>query len=82
MENRFTEEQLNNVDKAMLIRMFLALQEQAQAQAKELQDLNEKMQLMMEFGDICHFALSRILLAKDGGRVPRFVTISNPAGYG
>lgn len=45
MAVRYTEEQLNTVDKSLLIQMFLNQQETLTA---EVRSLNEKMQLMME----------------------------------
>lgn len=48
MAVRYTEEQLNTVEKSLLIQMFLNQQEQLQALAAEVTSLNEKMQLMME----------------------------------
>ncbi len=48
MAVRYTEEQLNTVDKSLLIQMFLNQQEQLQALVAEVTSLNEKMQLMME----------------------------------
>ena len=48
MTVRYTEEQLNTADKALLVQMILNMQEQLEKQAGELHDLNEKMQLMME----------------------------------
>ena len=48
MAHKFTEEQLNNADKSLLIQMILNLQDQSEALTKEVHDLNEKMQLMME----------------------------------
>lgn len=48
MVHKFTEEQLNNADKSLLIQMILNLQDQSEALTKEVHDLNEKMQLMME----------------------------------
>lgn len=48
MVANFTEEQLNNLDKSFLIQLLLNQQEQTQMLAKEVQSLNEKMQLMME----------------------------------
>ena len=48
MAVRYTEEQLNTVDKSLLIQMFLNQQEQLQALTAEVTSLNEKMQLMME----------------------------------
>lgn len=48
MAVRYTEEQLNTVDKSLLIQMFLNQQEQLQTLTAEVCSLNEKMQLMME----------------------------------
>lgn len=45
---RYTEEQLNTVDKSLLIQMFLNQQEQLETLTTEVRSLNEKMQLMME----------------------------------
>lgn len=48
MAANFSEEQLNKFDKEILIQLLLNQQEQTQALTKEIQSLNEKMQLMME----------------------------------
>lgn len=48
MAANFTEEQLNKLDKSFLIQLLLNQQEQTQQLTKEVQSLNEKMQLMME----------------------------------
>ena len=48
MAVRYTEEQLNNVDKSFLIHLLLQQQEQLEAITKELHAANEKMQQMME----------------------------------
>ena len=48
MAVRYTEEQLNTVDKSLLIQMCLNQQEQLQTLTAEVASLNEKMQLMME----------------------------------
>ena len=48
MAGRYTEEQLNTVDKSLLIQMFLNQQEQLETLTAEVCSLNEKMQLMME----------------------------------
>lgn len=48
MAANFTEEQLNKLDKSFLIQLLLSQQAQTQQLAKEVQSLNEKMQLMME----------------------------------
>ena len=47
MAVRYTEEQLNTVDKSLLIQMVLNQQEQLQTLTAEVRSLNEKMQLMM-----------------------------------
>jgi len=48
MAIRFTEEQLNTVDKSFLIKLLLQQQEQLEALTKELHTANEKMQQLME----------------------------------
>lgn len=48
MAIKFTEEQLNTIDKSLLITMFLGLQEQVETLTKEVSSLDNKMQLMME----------------------------------
>ena len=48
MAVRYTEEQLNNVDKSFLIHLLLQQQEQLEAITKELHAANKKMQQMME----------------------------------
>ena len=48
MAMKYTKEQLDTLDKDLLIQLFLALQEQADGLTKELHALNEKMQLIME----------------------------------
>lgn len=48
MAIKYTEEQLNTLDKTFLIQMYLSLQEQLEVLTKETHELNEKMQLMME----------------------------------
>lgn len=48
MAVKYTEEQLNNVDKSLLITMFLNQQEQMESLKQELLASNEKMQKMME----------------------------------
>ena len=45
---KYTEEQLNSVDKSFLIQLLLQQQEQLEAITKELHASNEKMQLLME----------------------------------
>lgn len=48
MAVKYTEEQLNSVDKSFLIQLLLQQQEQLEAITKELYASNEKMQLLME----------------------------------
>ena len=48
MEIKYTEEQLNTIDKSFLIHLLLQQQEQLEALTKELHATNEKMQQMME----------------------------------
>ena len=48
MAVKYTEEQLNSVDKLFLIQLLLQQQEQLEAITKELHASNEKMQLLME----------------------------------
>ena len=48
MAAKYTEEQLNSVEKPFLIQLLLQQQEQLEAITKELHASNEKMQLLME----------------------------------
>lgn len=48
MAMKFTEEQLNTIDKSLLITIFLGLQDQVEALTKEVSLLDQKMQLMLE----------------------------------
>ncbi len=48
MAVKYTEEQLNSIDKSFLIQLLLQQQEQLEAITKELHAANEKMQLLME----------------------------------
>lgn len=48
MAVKFAEEQRNSFDKSLLVQLLVAQQEQNETLAKELHDLNEKMQLLME----------------------------------
>lgn len=45
---KYTEEQLNSVDKSMLIHMFLNQQKQLEKVSADLHSLDTKMQAMME----------------------------------
>ena len=48
MAVKYTEEQLNTIDKSFLIHLLLQQQEQLEALTKELHASNEKMQLLMQ----------------------------------
>ena len=48
MAFKYTEEQLNKLDKELLIQLFLGMQDQLEELTKQTQSLNDKMQLMME----------------------------------
>lgn len=48
MEIKYTEEELNSIDKSLLIKMFLNLQNQMETLTVETKALNDKMQQMME----------------------------------
>lgn len=49
MEIKYTEEELNSIDKVLLIKMFLNLQNQMETLTGETRALNDKMQKMMEY---------------------------------
>ena len=48
MAFKYTEEQLNKLDKELLVQLFLGMQEQLEELTSQTQALNDKMQLMME----------------------------------
>ena len=48
MEIKYTEQELNSIDKTLLIKMFLSLQNQMETLTVETKALNDKMQKMME----------------------------------
>ena len=48
MEIKYTEEELNSIDKSLLIKMFLNQQNQMETLTVETKALNDKMQKMME----------------------------------
>lgn len=54
MAFKYTEEQLNKLDKELLVQLFLGMQEQLEELTSQTQALNDKMQLMME-----HLVLSK-----------------------
>ena len=43
MAVKFTEEQLNTLDKSLIIQLLISQQEQNEALTKELRELNQKM---------------------------------------
>ena len=48
MAFKFTEEQLNTLDKSFIVELFLQLQEQNDKLSGEVQDLNKKIELLIE----------------------------------
>ena len=48
MEIKYTEQELNSIDKKLLIKMFFNLQNQMETLTVETKALNDKMQKMME----------------------------------
>lgn len=48
MEIKYTEEELKNIDKSLLIKLFLNLQNQMETLTAKMKALNDKMQKMME----------------------------------
>lgn len=48
MALKYTEEQLNSIDKLILVQLFLAIQEENEKQTKKLEEMNQKLQLIME----------------------------------
>lgn len=48
MAMKYTEEQLNSLDKSMLVQLFLAMQEEAEKQTRKLEEMDEKLQRIME----------------------------------
>lgn len=48
MAFKFTEEQLNTLDKSFIVELFLQLQEQNENLSGEIQDLNRKIELLIE----------------------------------
>ena len=48
MAIKYTEEQLNSVDKSLLVQMFLNQQEQLESLTNEVHSLNDKLQKIME----------------------------------
>lgn len=48
MAMKYTEEQLNNIDKSILVQLFLALQEESEKQTRKLDEMDQKLQRIME----------------------------------
>ena len=48
MAMKYTEEQLNNIDKSILVQLFLALQEESEKQTAKLEAMDQKLQRIME----------------------------------
>mgnify|MGYP004612058277 CR=1 FL=1 len=48
MEIKYTEQELNSIDKTLLIKMFFNLQNQMETLTVETKALNDKMQKMMD----------------------------------
>lgn len=48
MTMKYTEEQLNSIDKSILVQLFLALQEESEKQTYKLNEMDKKLQRIME----------------------------------
>lgn len=48
MAMKYTEEQLNSIDKSILVQLFLAMQEESQKHTQKLTEMDEKLQRIME----------------------------------
>ena len=48
MAMKYTEEQLNTLDKPLLVQMLLAMQEESEKQTRKLEEMDEKLQRIME----------------------------------
>lgn len=48
MAMKYTEEQLNSIDKSILVQLFLALQEESEKQTVKLNEMDRKLQRIME----------------------------------
>lgn len=48
MAMKYTEEQLNSIDKSILVQLFLALQEESENQTAKLDEMDKKLQRIME----------------------------------
>lgn len=45
---KYTEEQLNRIDRSILVQLFLAMQEESAKQTRKLEEMDEKLQRIME----------------------------------
>ncbi len=48
MAMKYTEEQLNSIDKSILVQLFLAMQEESEKQTRKLEEMDKKLQRIME----------------------------------
>lgn len=48
MAMKYTEEQLNSIDRSILVQLFLAMQEESEKQTRKLEEMDEKLQRIME----------------------------------
>ena len=48
MAMKYTEEQLNSIDKSTLVQLFLAMQEESEKQTRKLEEMDAKLQRIME----------------------------------
>ncbi len=48
MAMKYTEEQLNSIDPSILVQLFLAMQEESEKQTRKLEEMDEKLQRIME----------------------------------
>lgn len=48
MAMKYTEEQLNSIDKSILVQLFLAMQEESEKQTRKLEEMDTKLQRIME----------------------------------
>lgn len=48
MATKYTEEQLNSIDKPVLVQLFLAMQEESEKQTHKLEEMDTKLQRIME----------------------------------
>ena len=60
MAFKFTEEQLNTLDKSFIVNLFLQLQDQNDKLSDEVQELNKKMEVLIEQITLASHVLSEI----------------------